>query len=54
MAIGKSAPQPQILSIMPFKQPLLQTQRSKRIMSMYKQQLSLLKPKQFNIIFFSL
>ena len=41
--IGSKHSQPQSLSIIPLKQPFLQTHKSKSIISMYKQQLSLPK-----------
>ena len=47
--IGSKQPQLHSLSIMPVKQPLPQQQRTNKIMSMYKQQLSPPNPKRFII-----
>ena len=48
---GSKHPQPQILSIMPFKHPFLHKQRMRMMMSIQRQQLSPI-PKQFNIEIF--
>ena len=49
---GSRHPQPQILSIMPFKQPFLQMQSMRMIISIQRQQLSP-SPRQFIIFLIS-